>query len=232
MKKLLLLFAFVLFGALQVSGQFWLDISGKAGYGPNLLINNNILNDGDLKHDFASFGLYYAGKFGLNFGDEHSLNFEVGQSDFQQKWTDRTGAELLERPRLVTLDFAVLYRKINLGRYIELGPIYSRVTEKSVGTEYLNQDNFGAILGLGGTLAGSDRFALNLGVRFRYVFTDVINEAGQAIHYPALTESVAQFTEYTPSTPLSALLMLEFDWAIGVFGTATCYQGRKRFVMF
>lgn len=237
MKKILFFFAICCISQ-QAMGQFWIDVSAKAGWGPNFLINSNLINDDELTHKANSFGHFFAGKLGLNFGDEHSLNFDFATTRFNQKFKDSASTEYDESPEFYSFDIALLYRKLSLGRYLEIGPVYNRIDDGGIGQELLNPNNFGAIFGFGRTLAGGDRFALNLGLRFRYIFTDVVNEsaintllaATEPAPYWRLPTS--SYETYKPFTPLSAFVILELDWAVGVFGTSTCYRGRQRLILF
>lgn len=233
MKKILFLFACCLISQGLVS-QFWIDVSAKAGWGPNLLINKNLFNDDQVTHNAASFGHFYAGKLGLNFGDEHSVNFDFATTRFAQNFTSEADGDHKESPEFHSFDIALLYRKLSLGRYLEIGPVYSRINSETIGQKLFNENNFGAIFGFGRTLAGNDRFAVNLGLRFRYLFTDIVDED----KWNALTIEqpwdlpMSAYDKYEAFTPLSAFVILELDWAIGVFGTSTCYQGRQRLILF
>ncbi len=206
-----------------VFGQTWIDVSFKAGIGPDLLINLNVLEDVDLVHQF-SVGNTFAGKLGLNFGDIHSVNFEVASTKFRQQFEFR-GEGLIPGKDINfnATDFALLYRKLYDGRYLEIGPILSTTSEETI-----TSPNFGGIFGFGRTIAGSDKVAINIGARIRYVATDLLSDSDG-------TESLyfsKAYADYKISTPLSFMFMVEVDWAVGVFGRSNCYARRLRFITF
>ena len=221
MKKifpvLIYLFASSLFG------QTWIDVSFKGGVGPDLLINLNVLEDVDLVHKF-SVGNTFAGKFGVNFGDIHSINFEVASTKFRQSFDFRADDVLPgQEMSFNSIDYSFLYRKLSDGRYLEIGPTVSTTSEGSI-----SSPNFGGIFGFGRTIAGSDKIAINIGARFRYIATDLLNDSDGS---ESLYFSKA-YAEYKISTPLSFMFMVEIDWAVGVFGRSNCYSRRLRFVTF
>jgi len=204
-------------------GQTWIDVSFKAGIGPDLLVNLNVLEDVDVAHEF-SVGNTLAGKFGVNFGDIHSINIEAASTRFRQQF-DFRGEGLLggQKMDFRATDFSLLYRKLYDGRYLEIGPTISTTKEESI-----NSPTFGGIFGFGRTIAGSDKVAINVGGRFRYIFTDILDKLNGS---ESLYFSKA-YAEYKSSNPLSFMLMVEVDWAIGVFGRSNCYARRLRFVTF
>jgi len=224
MKKLLLLLGF--FFCLNAQSQFWIDVSARGGWGPTLLINKNVFQDTDLTHKFSS-GNTFGGRLGLNFGDEHSINFDISTVKFNQEFT----SELITAPTTMSFsstDFAFLYKRLLEGRYMEIGPLFSRINSPNI-----QEQNFGAILGFGRALIGNNRFSLNLGVRFRYIFTDILStgvipetgESAEQFHFQRTYES------HESTTPLSANIVLDVEWAVGVFRTSSCY-GKRKFVSF
>lgn len=218
MKKLLLLLGF--FFCLNAQSQFWIDVSARGGWGPSLLINKNVFQDTNLTHTFSS-GNTFGGRLGLNFGDEHSINFDISTVKFNQKFD----SEIITAPKTMSFsstDFAFLYKRLLEGRYMEIGPLLSRID-----SDFIQEQNFGAILGFGRALVGNNRFSLNMGVRFRYIFTDILpsGDVPQLYHYGTT------YTSPESTTPLSANIVLDVEWAVGVFRTSSCY-GKRKFVSF
>ncbi len=220
MKKILLLILFLC--SSQVYGQFWIDVSAKAGLGPNLLINANVFEDDELIHKFA-IGNMFAGKLGLNFGDIHSLNFDVSTVSFNQSFQNKSERVLQQEFKYQSIDLAVIYRKLFEGRYVEIGPLYSITSES-----FFADSNMGVVAGFGRTLAASDRVSVNLGFRARYLFQDALNGGvgTESLFFGTVYET------YKNSTPLSGFITLEIDWAVGVFSRSTCYRNRLRFISF
>ncbi len=218
MKKIIFLFG--LFFCLTAHSQFWIDVSARGGWGPTLLINKNVFQDDSLTHQFSS-GHTFGGRLGLNFGDEHSINFDISTVTFNQDFEVATANA--KQVSFSSLDFAFLYKRILEGRYMEIGPVFSQINDAN--NAGFNEQNWGAILGFGRSIVGSDRFAVNIGVRLRYIFTDIMTANDQETHY------LRAYTPYETSTPLSANIVLDVEWAVGVFRTTTCY-GKRRFVSF
>ncbi len=221
MKKILPLL--LLFCSTVAFSQFWIDVSLKGGAGPDFLINANVFNDDSLIHKFA-MGNTFSGKLGFNFGDIHSLNIDVSSTGFTQGFQNKRELESgvpVKQLDYRTIDFAILYRKLFEGRYIEIGPMYSTANEITV-----ESPTYGVLGGFGRTLAGSDRFAINLGCRARYVISNTIPEIYEPTYFGTT------YAESKSSTNFSLLVMLEIDWAVGVFRRSTCYRNRLRFITF
>jgi len=221
MKKLLPILIYLFTSTLF--GQTWIDVSFRGGLGPNLLINTNVLEDADVVHEF-SVGSTFAGKFGVNFGDIHSINFEVASTKFKQSFDFRAQDILSGKDmNFTSIDYSFLYRKLYDGRCLEIGPTISTTSEESI-----SSPNFGGIFGFGRTIAGSDKIAINIGARFRYIATDLLNDSDgtESLYYSKV------YPDYKISTPLSFMFMVEIDWAVGVFGRSNCYSRRLRFITF
>lgn len=211
----------LLFISTAAFSQFWIDVSVKGGAGFNFLINTNVFDDDSLNHKFA-MGNTYSGKLGFNFGDKHSLNIDVSSTGFTQGFTDKRGVEGgLKKLEYRSLDFALLYRKLVEGRYVEIGPMYSTTSEPTI-----VNPTYGVVGGFGRTLAGSDRVAINLGCRVRYTIPSIIDEEFAASYFGT------DYAEHKASTPFAIMVMLEIDWAVGVFRRSSCYRNRLRFITF
>lgn len=229
MKKQILIWAFMLIGSLPMQAQFWFDLSAKGGWGPNFLFHENIFDDATVKHKFSSAPMF-GGKLGLNFGDRHAINLDVTFSTFKQNF-ERTGDGAFGLTYIDTypdvsfssLNLSLLYRKIDRGRYLEIGPSMMRIS----GEDRFNESNIGAVFGFGRSLAGNDRFAVNIGMRFNYVIADINSPAAQSQHYPGSEI----YDQYKGAHPLTMAIYLEVDWAVGMWGTSSCYK-RRKFVFF
>ena len=209
-----------IFSNINANAQTWFDLTVRAGWGTNLLINKNVFNDKDYVYRF-SHGFDVGGKFGLNIGDENSVSIDVMSSKFSQDFLYKS-TNTTKTFSYQSLDIGLLYRNLDLGRYVEIGPVYSMIDET-----YVKKQHFGVLFGLGRALVGNDRFSLNAGVRFKYLFQDILNDEGKSIDTPAYVP----YQTYEPYTPLSMRVVMEVDWAIGMIGKSTCYKGR-RFIMF
>lgn len=222
--------------------QKWFDLGVKGGYGPTMLINQNVFNDKKLTHKF-SFGYTYGGKAGFNFNEEHEIVLDVMSTHFDQNFeltamkADSTVGHFGRNMNYNSLDFMLQYRKnTSDGGYFEAGTQYSLVRNPSGSSEYpvkvpeqppLNTSFFAITAGFGGFFVGSDFFGITMGLRLSYSLQDIMNEDGKKSHYPAYSP----YSSYSASNPLSALLVMEINYDFGYFASASC--GKKtKFLMF
>lgn len=222
MKKLLVIICFWGISFQNSQAQTWLDLTFRGGWGPDFLVNGNIINDEDYNHQF-SHSPFFGGRFGVNFGDIHAISADVMSGKFKQSFKSKNTNNTYEY-EYKKLDLALLYKKLDLGRYVEIGPVYTIIKD----TPYFNEQNWGVILGFGRSLVGSNAISLNLGIRFQYMLTDVLNDEGIEKDYP-YAEGI--YPTYKSYHPLSAKLLLELDWALGAFVYSKCYK-RKVFKSF
>ncbi len=212
MKKLLLLFASIIFISQQSFAQAWTDVGLKLGGGTSWLIDQNIFDDNTYVHDFS--GAYnFGAKASLNLGERHSISFEAMLSNQRQNfdygWTDDSGVRIEGRNevRWSNVDLYFLYRYYSQGAFSEFGIMRAQVRSVEhfdpVGgfpqiTDVTNnyQDYFSAVFGGGAFVAGSERSTLMLGIRIHFALTDFISEAGMS--EASLAEQDLQFAFPNP----------------------------------
>lgn len=228
-----------------ICAQKWLDLGAKGGYGVNLLYNNNFFNDREFNPKL-SYGYCYGGKIGFNFNEEHSITLDVVSSVFNQAYTynktvvnpDSSVTKTYHELSIgfSNLDFLLLYRKMKSASYVEVGPQYSLIvntrgndsqTGKMDVSPYLVKSYYAIALGFGGFVIGSENFGALVGLRISYALNDILNNQGQQIHFP----STNKYSSYSPSNPVSALMILEFNYDLGYLASSKC--GKKtKFLMF
>lgn len=240
MKNTPLTLAFLLFASLSYS-QTWFDLGVKGGYGLDLLYNQNFFNGRDFT-PLLSYGYMYGGKVGFNFNTEHSITMDVNTSYFNQQFAysflnaDSSRSNYTRGIGFNSLNFLPMYRKMKSSSYVEVGPQYSTVL-KSRGTDsylggsdispYIIKSYYSVVLGFGGFVMGTENFGITLGFRFSYTFNDLVTKNGQLINFPSTTP----YATYNKNNPISALMVMEFNYDLGYLVNSKC--GKKtKFLMF
>lgn len=238
MRKLLTLSVMAIF-AMNSYSQSWMDLGIKGGWGINFLYNKNVLDDTQINEKLST-GYSIGGKLGWNFDDFHEITFDVMYYSFIQNYKynekDSVTGGSPEFDRSVSfsgMQFMLLYRHNNDGRYVEIGP--SLATMKKLGftddqakyvptdlDQYKGTNRFGLVFGFGGYLVGTDNFGITMGFRFNYDFSDAFTEDN--MHFPAMKNYT---TAYTQSHPITAMLVMEANLDFAYMAKAKCKNKRK-----
>ena len=235
MRKItIVLIVFLMFSEIT-SGQVWLELGGKAGFGLTGFFNKNLVDDP--QHNFELNTAFSAGGIlGLNFGDYHGINLEAISITNQQNYDfldmgDQTRIGIEWK----AIDVFLMYRFYSEGgAFFELGPKYTSVrsVEQSEGMDRFRVDDlyeteyFSAAAGFGGFLAGSDIFTVKINLRFEYALQDFVSDIGEKEGYPAYYKT---FDNYTESRPFRASLGIEINFGLGGLAQSAC--GRRRFIL-
>jgi len=241
MKKYFFVIAAILLGfhaEAQKIGM-WFDVGLKGGYGPTLLVNNNVFNDRTYDHKITT-GYGFGGKVGIYFNEFNGVTFDAMYSRAKQGFsyeTSQGGGELNHDIEWNNLDLFLLYRMQQHGVYFEIGPAYSmvnKITQNDQGspdvtdlTDFYNDTYWSGVVGFGGYVANSGRFTLMLGLRASYAVTDFVNETGKAGNYPNPNRTL-EYESYKATHPLNVQLVLEANFGIGYFAK-TCCSNRSTF---
>jgi hypothetical protein len=241
MKKLLLIAA-LFFSGLSLIGQNWLDIGIKGLWGPTFLMNSNIFDDQNFNHQITTKGGFGA-KLGYNFGPNHEVTFDFMMSGFAQDFkfnimdpTDSTTTELGSTMGYKSMDFLLMYRNNNNGKYFEVGPIVSNLRSVENKVEGIMDSNFdldkvnkmqaGVAVGFGAYFIGTDNFGITGGLRISYMATDLFSNNGISDGYPTGTT----YSSYKASHPLFVQLIFEANLDFAYLARASC--GRTKIMMF
>lgn len=217
----------------------WLDAGVKGGYGPNMLVNADIL-DGSTNYTPKINGSYSVGaKFGLNFGEYYAITLDGMYSQYKQQFTyneDQTGSLTLNEYRWSSFDFLPLFRYNRTINYVELGPKFTFVQNAKQAN---NSSNFtdvsgdfkpsyvSAVLGFGWYAAGDDAFTAIIGARLSYGINDFVTADGYTNNQVklGLVEGSATTNHATVQ------LVFELNWGLGYYAKTVC-GGRSRFFRF
>jgi hypothetical protein len=232
MKKVILLAIVSFIAATNAQAQFWVEAGLKGLVGTTLPYNgNNFSDDGaaiKLQADYA-----YGAKLAFNFGDNNGIIVDGMMSQTKANYTyDVLGlVEGEHKLAWKNIDIYPMYRHYYERSFIEIGPkisLLNSVTENGVKDvkSSFNATNYGASLGFGGYLFGSEFFSVSMNFRIDYQITDFISDSGQAAGYPLYQRT---YPSYKPTNPITARAGIELAFPIGGVAKAQC--GRRVFFM-
>lgn len=219
----------------------WFNLAIRGGYGNSILINNNIFDDSNIDIDYLSPSYSFGGRIGINFEQGFSIVVEVMSSSFGQKYY------ILNDPgnytkKLTVKSFDKLFilrAQGETGGYFEVGPKFSEIinvaetntiyTPTNNTIENFSKTHFSLVLGLGGGIVYHQNFDINMGIRISYAITNIM--AGE--DYPINDDvyDTSGYSSYSTTNPLTAQIILEFNWHVGYFVTSKCKGGTK-FLLF
>lgn len=216
----------------------WLDAGVKGSYGPNMLVNADILNGTNYTPKIN--GSYSAGaKFGLNFGEYYAITFDGMYSQYKQQFTynqDQSSSLAVNEYRWSSIDFLPLFRYNRTINYVELGPKFTFVqdTKQANNTSSFSdvssdfKDTYmSAVLGFGWYAGGDDAFTAIIGARLSYGITDFVSADGYSNNQVKLG-----LVEGSASTNHATVqLVFELNWGLGYYAKTVC-GGRARFLRF
>jgi len=218
--------------------QGYLDVGVKGYFGTTWLFHETILDDENYIHEI-SLGAGPGFKLGMNFNEEIAIVGEVLYFNFNQKYaiTDEND-NWNKHISITTIDLPILLRSNNSsGSYIEVGGQYSMVQsiEENIfignvtrATENYDKHYWSAILSFGGYMMGWENFGISMGFRFAYSFDDIVGTQGEIGSY---TNKVSTLPSRKFTTPLTAGLVLEFNYDLGYLAKSPC-TGRRAFILF
>ncbi len=222
--------------------QGWVDVGLKGGWGPTILMNQNILDDQDYNHIISTGGTFGA-KIGYNFNSEHEITVDGMYGNFNQAFKYNvfdsiTGGypEYDSKITYSSINLLLMYRHNKDGRYFEIGPqlsLLQQYNRTDNGPEapdfesaYFNSQLKGMTLGFGSYMVGTENFGITAGARFSYMFDDLISIAGQNENLPTLTS----YSTYKSSNPIVVQLVFEANFDFAYLAKAQC--GRRKLLLF
>lgn len=228
----LILIATVVFSA---QSQVWFDAGVKAAFGPTLMYDQNVFDDGHYKHKLT-MGNSFGGRLGVNFGYHAgtSLEYQVstGRQDFE------LNGDLHNSFKWKHNDILLMFRYSGNGAYVEIGGEYSIMGDVTLTRHTLNttedvSDKFAknyksGVFGFGSYLLGGDLITLNLGIRLHYAFDDMVNEFGKENDFPFVDQVLRDPSKKTLAT--AAQLQAELNYAWGRFAKTACSERWRLFL--
>ncbi len=251
--RFLLFTAFYLFISLNTFSQGWIDVGIKGGYGGSALINPNVWNNSNVEH-LLSPSYTYGGKLGLNFNMNFQITLDFMHKSSSQRFLfqpDGSSTTWNKTINYNSFDLPLLFRhNSDNGSFLEIGPQFSfmtKIKEASDKTgsiverdinDYFTKTNFGAVLGFGSFMLGSDNTYLVIGFRIHYGFQDLLTQAAgknSNNYFPINSEEMEeyepgfQFENYKATNPLSAVFYLEVNYDLAYLTTSKCKRTALRF---
>lgn len=235
MKHILTLL-FLLTLTLSVKSQVWFDAGLKGAYGPTLMFDNNVFDDGDYKHRITA-GHSLGARLGVNFGHHAGISLEYAAATSNQKF-DLSG-DPYHTFKWKHNDILLLFRYSGNGAYVELGGKYSNMGDVTLTREFSGvtedvSENFAknyksGVFGFGSYLLGGDLFTVNLGIRLHFAIDDMVSELGKENNYPfADQQQLLDPSKKTLAT--AAQLQAEFNYAWGRFAKTACSDRWRLFL--
>ena len=235
MKQLFTLFVLMTL-AVSANSQWWFDAGVKGAYGPTMMYDQNVFDDGDYKHALST-GTSIGGRLGFNYGYHVGLSVEYAGSTSNQDFNYQN-QDPFNSFKWKTNDVSTLFRYSGNGAFIELGAKFSNVKSVELTTldqptqdvsENFNKNYTSGIFGFGSYLMGSELLTLNLGIRVHWAFTDMVNDAGKEANYPIVVENLKDPSKKTLAT--AAQLQVELNYAFGRFSKEACHD-RWKLILF
>ena len=237
--KFILTLLFGAFLTLSATSQVWFDAGVKGAYGPTMMLNKNVFDDGDYKHKLSA-GHSIGGRLGVNFGYHAGFSLEYNASRGKQDFD--LNADLFNSFKWKHNDLLLLFRYSGNGAYVELGGEYSimgdvtvtryrsgTITDVDVSDKFAENYKSG-VFGFGSYLMGGDLFTVNLGIRLHFALDDMINESGRELQYPFVDHQPGQFDPTRKTLATAAQLQLELNYAWGRFAKTACSDRWRLFL--
>lgn len=237
----LLFAACMVFHAQSQKVYAWWDAGVRVGYGLTGMLNSNILDDNNYDYKLQT-GYSLGGKFGMFFGLYNGVTLEASLGSYNQDFEFiRGGNSFNHEINWKTLDLALLYRNQRNGVYVELGPMLSLINkvnqkdgfapEKTDVKDSYEKKYISGVFGVGGYIFNYENFTTMLGFRLGYGFTDMVNDAGRAAHFPNPSSSSQPYASEKSTNPVFVQMNLEFNFALGYYGKSSCSKRASLFKM-
>jgi hypothetical protein len=242
MKKTLLLCLLSII-TIHSKAEVWFDIGAKGAYAPGAFTNPSLLGDTEQRLDY-SHGYFVGGKLGVNFGLSHGLTVDVLYSKTTQTLINNTKTNKYA-VSLSSIDLPIMYRNNqDNGGYGEIGPQLSFTQNGAANLngassdikDNFNSTNLGVAFGFGQYIGGGKAFGFNIGLRFAYMFGDIVASSSQnigsdPIYKPIGTDQITAYS-YKPSGRLYAGITLEANLNIGYLASGAKCTKRTKFRLF
>ena len=234
----------LMFFSAVTQAQVWWDFGIRGGVSSGFLINSEILDNSQYPHQWT-FGNFFTGRIGTNFGDHSIISVEYGRTNTSQKWYfGGNGNSFYRTLNWSTNDLYVLYRHIGeSGSFFEIGPKFSTVasatqslsgnipqsafTEENVLNMY-SEKYTSAVFGFGSYIAGTENLSFILSFRIEYGIQDLFSDNANNINFPIEFNGEASNAS---SHPLLLQVGLEINYDIGYLVSPRCAD-RYKFVTF
>lgn len=237
MKYIITLLLLVFF-ALTAESQVWFDAGVKGAFGPTMMLDNNVFDDGNYKHKLST-GHAIGGRLGVNLGYHAGFSLEYNAATGKQDFN--LDGDLFNSFKWKHSDILLLFRYSGNGAYVEIGGEYSIMGDVTLtkfrGSQEFEEDvsdkfadNYkSGVFGFGSYLMGGDLFTVNLGIRLHFAIDDMVNDAGKELDYP-FVDYQASYDPSRKTVATAAQLQAEFNYAWGRFAKTACSDRWRLFL--
>lgn len=226
---------------LSINGltQTWFDVGLKGGAGTGFLMNSTLNSDARFSQA-AGFNYFFGGKVGINFGEFVGITCDVDYGGYKYAFGQ---GEVPGLDPTKTFNFKLGYNALNVmpmirytktSSYLELGPQFSFTSNPVVEdgafpasqidySDVIRNNLTGIVFGFGGHMVGNEVISLMMGLRFNYVFSNVVSYTYEDTSFPYVNYS--DISSPGKTSPLNVQLVMEINYSLGYIVKASC--GRR-----
>ena len=225
MRKLYIVLL-TLFLSPLIYSQTWFEAGFRGGPTTTFLTNKNLFDDTGYDHVFTP-SYFYAGKIGINFGEENGVAINIGGSQVHQRFVNNYEERIFNQRsfKANTFDVGILYHRTKASGYFEAGPKISMINSGQTEDDnthsidvknQLKSTMVGMDLGFGSYVIGSERLALITGFRLSYGFSPLMdNEMVVAPHN-------ANYDNSRGVHVFALMFSAEINYSLGYLVRASC----------
>ncbi|MEZ4924513.1 MAG: outer membrane beta-barrel protein [Crocinitomicaceae bacterium] len=232
-------FIVCLLAAVNGWSQTWFDVGLKGGAGTGFLMNSTLNSDARFTQA-AGFNYFFGGKVGINFGEFVGITCDVdyGKYSYTFDQNEVPGLSATETYKFKlghnSLNVMPMVRYTKSSSYLELGPQFSftrnplieddaYAANSSSYSDAIRNNLTGIVFGFGGHMVGNEIISLMMGLRFNYVFSNVVSTTYEDTRFPYV--NYPDITSPGKTSPLNVQLVMEINYSLGYIVKASC--GRR-----
>ena len=249
MKKLILVLTITISASISFS-QSYIDFGPKFFFGPNALVNSEIMNSGG-KYSMnpASFGFGAGFKLAFDINENIAIVGEINYFSHNQIYEmevaglDSINVKYDKEISYSSIEIPIMFRyNTETMSYFEAGYVismYSKGTETLDGplvggvtdiSSHLSPKNGGLVLGFGSYVWGKNNFGISAGLRVRYdlddAFANGITKDELSSNNYGTDLAVTGITQ-----PFSVMLNIEFNYDLGFYMAKSPCTGRRSLII-
>jgi len=249
MKKLLLVLTLAISVSISFSQSF-IDFGPKLFFGPNVLMNSEIMNSGG-KYSMnpASFGVGAGFKLAFDINENIAIVGEINYFSHNQKYEmevaglDSINVKYGKEISYTAIEIPLMFRfNTKTMSYFEAGyaiSMNSQATETLEGpyaangsadiSNQLAPKMGGLVLGFGSYVWGHNNFGISAGLRVRYDLDDAF--ANDITKYANSPNYGTDLAVTGPTNPFSVMLNIEFNYDLGFYMAKSPCTGRRSLII-
>jgi len=209
----------------------WFSLAAKAGIGNSVLLNVDLIEDGNVDLSVYTLSQSYGGRFTFTIGDNIGFGTELLFSSYGQKYDILNNeTSYIKEISMKGVDLLPFFRYSgDNGAYLEVGSKISTINtiqETNSIPTVMNRDNLmqfyenkftSLVFGFGTALYKSERIDVNAGIRMAYSFKDITPY--ETYNVTADGYYIPDYTKSHPTNPLSVQAIIELNYFFAFWGT-------------